>query len=128
MTNDVQPTRPTPDPDAGTPESARDAFLDLLLDHWPRIAAEGWDGFRRVGRGTVTVRDGSLPPALAYRAGAPCGCHADAVTEYDPHAQVVVAIVDDAGHVPWVHVLSGWPPPRLAAERLSAAARGQVLQ
>jgi len=128
MTDDVLLEPPPADPDAGTPESARDPFLDLLLAHWPRIAAEGWDGFRRVGRGTVTVRDGSVPPELAYRAGAPCTCHADAVTEYDPHAQVVLAVVNDDGHVPWVHVLAGSPSPRAAAETLSAAARGQVLQ
>jgi hypothetical protein len=40
----------------------------------------------------------------------------------------VLAVVNDEGGVPWVHVLSGWPPPRAAAEKLSAAARGAVLQ
>ena len=37
------------------PEGARDTFLDLLLEHWPRIAAAAWDGWLVQGRGTVTI-------------------------------------------------------------------------
>jgi hypothetical protein len=27
---------------AAVPEGTRDSFLDLLLEHWPRIAAVAW--------------------------------------------------------------------------------------
>jgi len=104
------------DPNPGVPEAARDAFLDMLLEHWPRIAALAWLGFQRVGRGTVTVRDGSVPPALGYRPGSPCRCHAEAVAGYDPANEVVLAVVRPASaRVVWAHVLAGTPGPRAAA-------------
>ena len=52
------------------PEGARDAFIDLLLEHWLRIASLAWDGCFVHGRGTVTIEDGIVPLVLAYRPGA----------------------------------------------------------
>ena len=69
---------------AAVPEGTRDTFLDLLLEHWLRIAAVAWDGWLVHGRGTVTIEDGSVPPVLAYRPGSPCQCHASQVEAYDP--------------------------------------------
>lgn len=103
-------------PNPSVPEATRDDFLDMLLEHWPRIAAMAWLGYERAGRGTVIVRDGSIPPELAYRPGAPCRCHTDAVAGYAPHAEVVLAVVRHESQRPvWVQVLSGSPPPPAAA-------------
>jgi hypothetical protein len=115
-------------PNAGVPEARRDAFLDMLLEHWPRIAALGWLGYERSGRGTVTVCDGSFPPELAYRPGAPCRCHADAVASYDPSAEVVLAVVRRASARPvWVQVLSGSPAPALAVCRMRVDALAETV-
>jgi hypothetical protein len=51
---------------AAVPEGTRDTFVDLLLEHWPRIAATAWDGGLVHGRGTVTIENGSVPPVLAW--------------------------------------------------------------
>ena len=84
---------------AAVPEGARDFFTDLLLEHWPRIAAAAWDGWLVHGRGTVTIEQGTVPPVLAYRPGAPCPCCAGRVEAYDPERQAVVAVVQDDGSV-----------------------------
>jgi hypothetical protein len=123
---DIEPFPPT-DPAPDVPEAARNAFLDLMLAHWPRIAATAWDGFRRAGRGAVVVADGSVPPRLTYRPGAPCPCHAEAVSAYAPEREVVLAVVDADADVRWIEILSGWPPPPVAAATVGAAARGEVL-
>src|SRR5262249_43941167 len=102
---------PVPRRRFAVPEGARNAFIDLLLEHWPRIAAVAWDGWLAHGRGAVTIENGSVPPTLAYRAGAPCPCHAGAVEAYDPETQVVVAVVDDDGSVAWLETLGGGPTP-----------------
>jgi hypothetical protein len=47
------------------PEGAWNAFIDLLLEHWPRIASVAWDGWLDYGRGTVTIEDGIVPLVLA---------------------------------------------------------------
>ena len=96
---------------AAVPEGTRDIFLDLLLEHWPRIAATAWDGWLVHGRGMVTIEDGSVPPVLAYRPGAPCPCHASQVEAYDPEREGVVAVVELGGQVPWIYTLSGEPRP-----------------
>ena len=96
---------------AAIPEGTRDTFLDLLLEHWPRIAATAWEGWLVHGRGTVTIENGSIPPALAYRPGSPCPCHADQVEAYDPEREVVVAVIQPGGEFPWIQTLSGVPRP-----------------
>src|SRR5215475_2092474 len=96
---------------AAIPEGERDVLLDLLLEHWPRIAAMAWDGWLAHGRGAVTIENGSVPPALGYRPGAPCPCHARAVEAYDPETQVVVAMIDGDGNVGWLETLGGVPTP-----------------
>jgi hypothetical protein len=96
---------------AAVPEGTRDTFLDLLLEHWPRIAATAWEGWLVHGRGTVTIESGSVPPVLAYRPGAPCRCHASQMEAYDPEREVVVAVVEPGGQVPWIQTLSGEPLP-----------------
>ena len=53
------------------PRGRRNAFTDLLLEHWPRIASLAWDGWLAHGPGTVTIEDGIVPLVLAYRTGAP---------------------------------------------------------
>jgi len=106
---------------AAIPEGERNVFLDLLLEHWPRLATVAWDGWLAQGRGAVTIENGSVPPALAYRAGAPCPCHAGAVEAYDPETQVVVAVVDDDGSVAWLETLGGVPTPA-ESETLAPAA------
>ena len=111
---------------AAIPEGTRDTFLDLLLEHWPRIAATAWDGWLVHGRGTVTNEDGSVPPALAYRPGSPCPCHADQVEAYDPEREVVVAAIDTGGQVPWIHTLSGEPRPA-DTDLLPAASSGATV-
>jgi hypothetical protein len=111
---------------AAVPEAARDGFLDLLLEHWPRIATVAWDGWRVQGRGTVTVEHGSIPPVLAYRPGAPCPCCAGRVEAYDPERQAVVAVVQDDGAVVWIETLGGEPQP-VHADALPAAVSGATL-
>jgi len=96
---------------AAVPEGTRDAFLDLLLEHWPRIAATAWDGWRVHGRGTVTIENGSIPPVLGYRPGAPCPCHVRQVEAYDPERQAVVAVMQHDGSVAWIETLGGEPGP-----------------
>jgi|SRR5215475_7776592 len=96
---------------AAVPEGTRDTFLDLLLEHWPRIAATAWDGWLVHGRGTVTTENGSVPPVPAYRPGAPRPCHASQVEAYDPEREGVVAVVELGGQVPWIYTLSGEPRP-----------------
>jgi hypothetical protein len=98
---------------AAVSEGTRDIFLDLLLEHWPRIAATAWEGWLVHGRCTVTIENGSVPPVLAYRPGAPCPCHACQVEAYDPERGAVVAVVEPRGGVPWIGTSSG--------ERRSAA-------
>jgi hypothetical protein len=114
------------EPLAAVPEGTRDVFLDLLLEHWLRIAAAAWDGWLVHGRGTVTIEDGSIPPVLTYRPGAPCPCHASAVEAYDPEREVVVAVVQPRGEVPWIQTLSGVPRPA-DTEWLPAAASGATV-
>jgi hypothetical protein len=111
---------------AAVPEGTRDAFLDLLLEYWPRIAATAWEGWLVHGRGTVTIENGSIPPALAYRSGSPCPCHAEQVAAYDPEREVVVAVIDTGGQVPWIYTLSGEPPPA-DTELLPAASSGATV-
>jgi hypothetical protein len=114
---------------AMVPEGTRDPFLDLLLAHWPRIAAVAWDGWQLRGRGAVTIEDGSRPPVIDYLPGAPCNCHAEAVKVYDPEGQVVVAIIrPDNREVVWVETLGGWPTPPQAAALLPAAEMGAAVQ
>ena len=111
---------------AAVPEGTRDTFLDLLLEHWPRIAAVAWDGWLIRGRGTVTIENGSVPPVLAYRPGAPCPCHASQVEAYDPEREVVVAVVEPGGEVPWIQTLSGEPRPA-DTDALPAASSGATV-
>ena len=111
---------------AAVPEGARDAFIDLLLEHWPRIASVAWDGWLVHGRGTVTIEDGSVPPVLAYRPGAPCPCHASLVEAYDPEREAVVAVVAPGGQVPWMYTLSGEPRPA-DTDLLPAASSGATV-
>ena len=82
---------------AAVPEGARDFFTDLLLEHWPRIAAAAWDGWLVHGRGTVTIEQGTVPPVRAYRPGAPCPCCAGRVG--DDRRRAVVHLVQDDGSV-----------------------------
>ena len=111
---------------AAVPEGARDSFLELLLEHWPRIAAAAWDGWLVHGRGTVTIEDGSVPLVLAYRPGAPCGCCAGRVAAYDPERQAVVAVVRHDGTVAWVDTLGGEPKP-VQTDALPASASGATV-
>ena len=111
---------------AAVPEGARAFFTDLLLEHWPRIAAAAWDGWLVHGRGTVTIEDGSVPPVLAYRSGSPCPCHASQVEGYDPEREVVVAVVEPGGEVPWIQTLSGEPRPA-DTDALPAASSGATV-
>ena len=111
---------------AAVPEGTRDTFLDLLLEHWPRIAATAWDGWLVHGRGTVTIENGSVPPVLAYRPGAPCPCCAGRVEAYDPERQAVVAVVGDHGAVAWIETLGGEPQP-VHTDALPAASSGATV-
>jgi hypothetical protein len=111
---------------AAVPEGTRDIFLDLLLEHWPRIAATAWDGWLAHGRGTVTIEDGSVPPALAYRPGALCPCHANLVEAYDPEREAVVAVVAPGGQVGWMYTLGGEPRPA-DTDLLPAASSGATV-
>jgi hypothetical protein len=95
---------------AAVPEGTRDIFLDLLLEHWRKIAATAWDGWLAHGRGMITIEDGSVPPALAYRPGT-CPCHASLIAAYDPEREVVVAVIQPDGEIPWIQTLSGTPRP-----------------
>jgi hypothetical protein len=106
------------------PQGARNAFTDLLLEHWPRIASVAWDGWLAHGRGTVTIEDGIVPLVLAYRPGAPCPCCAGAVEAYDPETQAVVAVVRNGGRVDWLQTLGGEPTP--AASEAFPPAAGEV--
>ena len=109
---------------AAVPEGARDAFIDLLLEHWPRIASLAWDGWLVHGRGTVTIEDGIVPLVLAYRPGVPCPCCARAVETYDPETQAVVAVLRDGGRIGWLQTLGGEPTP--AASEAFPPAAGDV--
>jgi len=111
---------------AAVPEGTRNTFLDLLLEHWPRIAATAWEGWLVHGRGTVTIENGSIPPVLAYRSGSPCPCHASEVEAYDPEREAVVAVVDTGGQVPWIYRLSGEPRPA-DTDLLPAASSGATV-
>ena len=106
------------------PRGARNAFTDLLLEHWPRIASVAWDGWLAHGRGTVTIEDGLVPLVLAYRRGAPCPCCAGVVEAYDPETQAVVAVVRNGGRVGWLQTLGGEPTP--AASEAFPPAAGEV--
>ena len=111
-----------------TTEGTPDPMMDVFLAHWPRIAATAWEGFTGQGRGVVTVVDGSMLPALAYRVGAPCGCHEEVVGGYDPEREVVLAVVDDDGDDRWIARLGGWPTPAEAGATATAALVGATLQ
>lgn len=91
------------------PEDAADTEADersLLVGNWLFLAAIAWAGYCSEGRGTVLVSE----DGTAYRPGAPCDCHAELVTAYDPEREAVVAIVEDAG-IRAIHVVTGWPAP-----------------
>src|SRR5262249_10690195 len=105
---------------AAVPEGARDAFIDLLLEHWPRIASVAWDGWLAHGRGTVTIEDGIVPLVLAYRRGAPCPCCAGVVEAYDPETQAGVAGGRNAGG----DCSAGTPRPGAAPPSPGAPAPG----
>ena len=111
---------------AAIPEGTRDTFLDLLLEHWPQIAATAWEGWLVHGRGTVTIENGSVPPVLAYRPGSPCPCHASQVEAYDPERQAVVAVVQDDGTVAWIETLGGEPRPA-DTDAMPAASSGATV-
>ena len=111
-----------------TTEGTSDPMIDVFLAHWPQIAATAWEGFTARGRGVVTSVHGSVPPALAYRPGAPCVCHEEAVAGYDPEREVVMAVVDDDGDVTWIARLGGWPTPVEAGASATAALLGATLQ
>ena len=111
-----------------TTEGTPDPTMDLFLVHWPRIAAKAWEGFTGVGRGVVAVVDGSVPPALSYRAGAPCGCHEEDVGGYDPEREAVVVVVDDDGDVTWIAKLGGCPTPVETGATATAELLGATLQ
>lgn len=110
-----------------TTEGTADPVMDLFLEHWPRIAATAWEGFRRSGRGVVTVIDGSIPPALAYRPGSPCGCHEALVSAYDTEREAVLAVIDDDGDVTWIAKLGGSPTPPEADATVTAALLGAAV-
>ena len=95
------------------PETAGHPDFDLLLVHWPRIAALAWQGALSVGRGTalVTVEEvGADTTDIAYWPGAPCSCHPIAADTYAPDEEAVVVVRrGDRCSVPLI--LNGWPPP-----------------
>jgi hypothetical protein len=123
MTDDATTDTPAIRTTEGTP----DPMMDLFLAHWPRIAATAWEGFTGRGRGAVTVVAGSIPPALAYRAGTLCACHEELVNGYDPTREAVVAVVDDDGDVTWIAALGGWPTPGETAETTTAEVLGATV-
>jgi hypothetical protein len=49
------------------PEGSRDFFIDLLLEHWPRIAAVAWDGWlawlHTLGGEPTPAASETFPPA-----------------------------------------------------------------
>jgi hypothetical protein len=74
----------------------------------------------------VTIENGSVPPVLAYRPGAPCPCHASQVEAYDPEREAVVAVIGSDGEVPWIQTLSGEPRPA-DTDLLPAASSGATV-
>ncbi|HEV7731136.1 MAG TPA: hypothetical protein VGR62_03195 [Candidatus Binatia bacterium] len=117
-----------PQPEAIT-EGTSDPGLDLFLNHWPRIAATAWGGFVSHGRGAVLMRrTAPHAPVFEYQAGAPCDCHDELISDYDPDRQAVVAVVKGRGRVVWIATLGGWPSPKDAWERVSAAEMNATVQ
>src|SRR5262249_34020580 len=108
------------------PEGARNAFIDLLLEHWPRIASVAWDGWlaHARGGGTVPRGEGIVPRVLACRRGAPCPGCAGVIGAYDPETRAVVAVVRNGGRVGWLQTLGGEPTP--AASEPFPPAAGEV--
>lgn len=116
--------------DTGAPQASPsvavgDPFYDPLLFDWTVIAAVAWEGYLTQGEGHVAIVVADEVMFL-YRPGAPCECHGDAVREYDPEAQVVVAVYMD--ETSRVECLTGWPPPPRAWATVGAEAVGAPLQ
>jgi len=76
----------------GAAEATSHGHLDPMIREWPIIASIAWEGFMASGRGHVVVEVDGDEVGYRYQAGAPCSCHAVAVEEYDPEAEVVVAV------------------------------------
>ncbi len=91
------------------PEATACGHLDPMLRDWPVIASIAWEGFLASGRGHVLVRVEKSEVLFRYCAGVPCACHGEAVAEYDPEGEVVVAIsVEDSVDV---YRLASLPSP-----------------
>ena len=73
-------------------EAAGHCELDSMIRDWPIIASMAWEGFLGGGRGHVAIVVEDDGVIFGFRSGAPCPCHADAIAEYDPEAEVVVAV------------------------------------
>ena len=117
----VVPADPSPDVAEGT----QNMFQDLLLAHWPRIAAMAWEGYLTKGRGAVTIENGSVPPKLGYHPGSPCSCHDELVAAYDPEVFAVVAVIKSGKRkVGWIEPLSGVPSPVEAVGLVTATECG----
>ncbi|MEO8604734.1 MAG: hypothetical protein ABI629_19350 [bacterium] len=124
---DIEPNVVPSDSLPDVPEGTRDLFLDLLLAHWPQIAATAWEGYLTKGRGAVTIESGSVPPEVGYYSGSPCRCHDELVASYDPEAVAVVAVIRSATHVvAWIAPLGGVPTPVDAAGAATATQCGRT--
>lgn len=87
------------------------SLYDPLLWEWRRLAAIAWGGYLESGAGHVVIEvDGEVH--YRYLPGAPRGCRAELIDDYDPETQVVVAIHRDGASL--VLRLDGWPKPPAA--------------
>jgi hypothetical protein len=63
-----------------------------------------------------------------YFPGPPCNCHQDAVEQYDPATEAVIAFRHGDGDEEFaLYVLGGWPEPPAAFATVSASAVGAMV-
>ena len=106
------------------PAGADHAPGDLLLEHWPRLAATAWEGFLLGGPGSVAITFDAHDPDFVYRPGSPCECHPIGRDSYDPRTQII--FVDPCTGIP--ALLSGWPDPPDAYAQATAEGLRRALQ
>lgn len=109
------------------PETACHPDFDLILTHWPRIAAVAWQGAVSAGPGAVQVTVRKAGTEIVYRPGSPCSCHPIAADTYTPDAEAVV-LVRRGNRCSVPLILNGWPTPPEAFAVTSAALMRESVQ
>lgn len=108
-------------------ETACHPDFDLILAHWPVVAAKAWQGAVVSGPGAVVLTVTEGPTEIVYRQGSPCTCHPIEPSTYDPETEAVVVIQRGAeSSVPVI--LGGWPSPPEAFAATDASGMQETVQ